>query len=95
MTFAQFIGVDTAGHLTGGGILGAINVVVIPVIFALAFAAFVWGIVNHFFFHGGEENSREAGRNFILWGLVGMLVLFSVWGIVNILLSTLGIVPGA
>lgn len=95
MTFAEFIGVDTAGHLSGGGIIGAINTIVVPVIFALAFAVFVWGVVKHFFIHGGEENSREEGRTFILWGLVGLLVLFSVWGLVNILLSTLGLKPGA
>lgn len=85
MTFAQFIGNGNTG------IIGTINLVVIPVIFALAFAAFVWGIVQHFFLHGGEEKSREEGRNFIMWGLIGMLVLFSVWGLVNILLSTLGL----
>lgn len=89
MTFAQFVGNGSSG------IIGAINLVVVPVIFALAFAAFVWGIVKHFFIHGGEETSREEGRTFIMWGLVGMLVLFSVWGLVNILLSTLGIASGA
>lgn len=89
MTFAQFIGNGSTG------IIGAINLVVVPVIFALAFAVFVWGIFKHFFVHGGEENSREEGRSFIMWGLLGMLVLFSVWGLVNILLTTLGISPGA
>lgn len=95
MTFAQYIGVDTAGHLTGGGVIGLLNSVVAPVIFALAFAAFVWGVVKYFFVHGGEEKSREEGRLFIFWGLIGLVVLFSVWGFVKILLSTLGIARGA
>lgn len=89
MTFKDFVGNGTTG------IIGAINTVIIPVIFALAFAAFVWGVVKYFFIHGSEENSREEGRNFILWGLIGMAVMFSVWGFVNIMLSTLGIAPSA
>ena len=77
------------------GIIGLLNTVVVPIIFAFAFAAFVWGVVNYFFLHGGEEAKREEGRKFVLWGLLGMVVLFSVWGFVNIVLSTLGIMPKA
>ena len=91
MTFAQFVGVDSTGHLTGSGIIGVLNTVVVPVIFAFAFAAFIWGIVNYFF----HEEKREEARNFALWGILGMVVLFSVWGFVNLMLSTLGISPGA
>jgi hypothetical protein len=90
MTFAEYVGVDSSGHLTGGGFIGLINNVAIPIIFALAFAAFVWGIVNYFFLNGGNETKREEGRAFILWGVIGMAILFSVWGFVNIFLSTLG-----
>lgn len=89
MTFAQFIGSGSTG------IIGALNTVVIPVIFAFAFAAFIWGVVNYFFLHSDEEGKREEGRKFILWGIIGMVVLFSVWGFVNIMLSTLGIAPSA
>jgi hypothetical protein len=89
MTFAQFIGSGSTG------IIGVLNTVVIPVIFAFAFAAFIWGVVNYFFLHGDEEGKREEGRKFILWGIIGMVVLFSVWGFVNIMLSTLGIAPSA
>lgn len=89
MTFAQFVGSGTTG------VIGALNIIVVPLIFALAFASFIWGIANHFFLHGGEDKSREEGKQFILWGILGMVVLFSVWGLVNMLLSTLGIAPGA
>lgn len=89
MTFAQFIGSGTTG------IIGALNTIVVPVIFALTFAVFVWGIVSYFFLHGTEEGKRAEGRQFIFWGVIGMVVLFSVWGFINILLSTLGITPNA
>lgn len=88
-SFKNFIGDGSTG------IIGLLNTVAVPIIFAFAFAAFVWGVVNYFFLHGGEEAKREEGRKFVMWGLLGMVVLFSVWGFVNIVLSTLGIMPKA
>ncbi len=85
MTFAQFVGDSNSG------IIGAVNTAVVPVIFAFAFAAFIWGVMRYFFVNGGDETKRAEGRQFVLWGILGMVVLFSVWGIVNMLLSTLGI----
>jgi len=90
MTFAQFIGSGSTG------IIGAINTVVVPVIFALAFLVFIYGIVKYFFINnGGDEGKIAEGRQFAMWGIIGMVVLFSVWGFVNLLLSTLGIAPRA
>ena len=89
MTFAQFIGNSSSG------IIGILNTVFVPIIFTLSFAAFVWGVANYFFFHGAEEAKREEGRQFIFWGILGIVVLLSVWSFVKILLSTLGIAPSA
>lgn len=88
ITFKDFIGSGSTG------IFGILNYVVIPVIFALAFAVFIWGIVNYFFLKGDDEKMRASGRQFALWGLLGITLLFSVWGLVNLLLSTLGIPAG-
>lgn len=73
------------------GIIDLLNTVVVPVIFALAFLVFVWGVVNYFILHGGDEGKRAEGREFALWGIIGIAVLFSVWGFVSLLLSTLGL----
>lgn len=59
---------------------------IIPLLYAIAFIAFLIGIVRYFFF-GGEE-AREKGKQFILWGLVGFFVIFSIWGIVKLLLTS-------
>lgn len=75
------------------GFVNLLNVAVVPVIAALAFAAFIWGAVNYFFVSGDDEAKRKEGRAFIFWSLLGMAVLFSVWGFVNVLLSTLGFAP--
>ncbi|MHB8709983.1 MAG: hypothetical protein ACYC6X_00285 [Minisyncoccota bacterium] len=86
-SFRDFVGSGSTG------VIGVLNTVVVPIIFTLVFIIFIWGVVNYFFIHGGEEGKREEGRTFILWGVIGIVVLFSIWGIVNILLSTLGISP--
>lgn len=87
MTFAQWVG--TPGSSTG--IIGVLNTVVVPLIFTIAFIVFIWGVVNYFFINGGSEDKRREGRQFIFWGILGMALLFSVWGVINIALSTLGL----
>ncbi len=89
MTFAQFIGSGSTG------IIGALNTIAIPVITTLAFGVFIWGVISYFFLNQDNEDKRAEGRQFIFWGILGMVVLFSVWGFVNILLFTLGITPTA
>jgi len=85
MTFASFIGSGT------NGIIGILNTIVVPIIFALTFVAFLWGVVQYYFLNADDEKARTSGRQFVLWGVLGMVLLFSIWGVVNVLLSTLGI----
>ena len=72
------------------GIVGGANSFVIPLLFACAFIAFLWGIVKYFFLKNESEEGRREAKQFLLWGLLGMVLLFSIWGVVNILLATLG-----
>jgi len=69
-------------------VIGFINVVLIPLILAIAFLMFVWGVVKMFFLGGGEE--RLEGRKFIMWAVIAFVVIFSIWGLVNILMASLG-----
>lgn len=66
-----------------------VNASIIPLFYTLAFLLFIIGMVR-FFFLGGEEG-REKGRQFMLWGIIGFVVMFSVWGIVRLLLTTFGV----
>lgn len=85
MTFRQLIGEGSTG------VIGVLNTIAVPVIFTLAAFVFVWGVLKYFFWHGGNEEKRAEGRQFVLWGILGMVLMFSVWGVVNMLLSTLGL----
>ncbi len=68
-------------------IVGLVDNAVIPLLYAIAFIMFLIGMVR-FFFMGGEE-ARQKGKQFMLWAIIGFVVLFSVWGIVRLLLSVL------
>ena len=70
-----------------------INSSVIPLIFALALAMFVWGVVQ-FVINSDEEVKKEKGRQFMIWGIIGLTVMVGVWGLVGILGNTFGIKTG-
>lgn len=90
MTFAQFVGSGSTG------VIGVINTAVVPFIGALAFVFFIWSILKYFFFtNRGDTEKLKESHQFVLWGIIGLVVFFSVWGFVNLLLSTLGIKPPA
>ena len=59
---------------------------------AAAFVVFVWGVFE-FIWHAGDETKREEGRRAILWGLVGLVIIFGAYGIINLALGTFGIDP--
>ena len=80
----------TFADIVNNGIVPFIDGNVIPLLYAIAFLMFTFGVFRYFF-TGGEEH-REKGKAFVLWGMIGFFVLFSVWGIVRVLLSA---IPGA
>ncbi|MDP3402910.1 MAG: pilin [bacterium] len=72
----------------GQGIIGLINNVAVPLLFAVAFIVFIWGIFTYFISGGHDEEKRETGKSLMLWGIIGFFIMVSVWGLVNILRGT-------
>ena len=66
-----------------------VNTSVVPLVYAIAFLIFLIGMTR-FFFLGGDEG-REKGKTFMFWGIIAFVVMLSVWGIVNLLLATIGV----
>ena len=74
-----------------GFITGTIDHVLVPLVFAVAFLVFIYGVFQAFFSVGSDsEEKRKEGRKFIMYGIIGFFVMMSIWGIVNILLGTFG-----
>lgn len=66
-----------------------------PIILLLASCAFVlflWGVFK-FIQGAGDPTERSKGQKNILWGLVGLVIIFGAYGIINIALGTFGIAP--
>jgi hypothetical protein len=55
-----------------------------------AFVVFVWGIVE-FIRGAANEEKRKAGQQHMIWGLVGLVIIFAANAIIGILRATLGI----
>lgn len=72
-------------------ILTILNGYVVPIIFAIAFIVFLWGLFRYFIQGGADEKERQKGRQLIIWGIIGFAVMFSLWGLVNIVLNTFGL----
>jgi uncharacterized ion transporter superfamily protein YfcC len=77
-----------------GSFLGRVNDLILnPLIllaFALSFVYFIYGIVKFLYLQPGDKE-RDIARNAILWGFVGMTIMFSVFGIIKFILTTFGI----
>ncbi len=61
----------------------------VPLLFSLALIFFLWGVFN-FIRHAGNEADRDKYKAAIAWGIVGMAVMVSVWGLVSIFAGTIG-----
>ena len=69
--------------------------IVNPIILLLAGAAFVlfvWGVFE-FVKNAGDASKREEGRSAIMWGIIGLVVIFGAYGIINIALGTFDLAP--
>ena len=62
---------------------------IIPLLFMLALAVFIWGMVK--FIAASQSAEKEDGKQFMLWGVIAIAVMFSVWGLVKILQDTFGV----
>ncbi|HEX2792414.1 MAG TPA: pilin [Candidatus Paceibacterota bacterium] len=71
-------------------IIAFIDTYIVPLIFALAFVVFLWGVFQYFIAGGADEEKREKGKRFVAYGLVGFFVMVSVWGLVNLLVGSFG-----
>ncbi len=71
------------------GTIQALMNTLVPIIILLAVLYFLWGLAQ-FVLNAGDDAARTEGRNKMIWGIVGLFVMVSVWGIVNFLQDAFG-----
>lgn len=85
ITYAALDGVKTLIEAIGDLIKTAL-----PITVALALLLFFWGLAK-FILKSGDPTAQTEGKNRMIWGIVALFVMVSVWGIVNLMQRDLGI----
>lgn len=60
----------------------------IVLIFALAVVLFVYGLVRYLISPDSEE-VKKSSKSSMFWGLVGILIMVSVYSIIKIIINTI------
>jgi hypothetical protein len=72
------------------GVVGCVTSIInllIPLAIAVAVLFFVWGLVKYIS-AGGDDTATAEARKFMLFGIIAIFVMVSVWGLVGILVNT-------
>lgn len=62
----------------------------IILLFAAALVYFLFGMVQ-FMANQDKSDKRDDGKRHMLWGIVGMFIMFGVFAILRVIASTLGV----
>lgn len=66
-----------------------IGLKVIPFLGMVAFLVFVLGVAR-FIKSAGNEKEIKDSKKLLIWGIVGLFVLVTIWGIISFLRSEFG-----
>ncbi|HAS80463.1 MAG: hypothetical protein UR25_C0001G0066 [Candidatus Nomurabacteria bacterium GW2011_GWE1_32_28] len=69
--------------------IGSILNTAIPVLIILGVLYFVYGVVM--FVIASDEEAKTKGRNSMIYGIIGLVVIVAMWGLVGIVQRTFGI----
>lgn len=61
----------------------------IPILVGVALIVFIWGLITNLM--SSNEEKRKEGRKIMVWGIIAIFVMVSIWGIVEYIQDVLGI----
>lgn len=79
---------DIQGFL--GGTLTNIITTIISFLLVVAALIFIFGVIKYIAAGGDAEKTKEA-RSFIIFALVGLVLIFVFWGLVRVVVNSLGL----
>ena len=87
--------------LFGTGVIAFISTILVPLVLALAFLFFIWGVFKFFIAGGADEEKRNEGKQLMIYSIIGFVLIVALYGIVNFVVGGLGfdgtttlVVPG-
>ena len=69
--------------------IGNILNTIIPVLIVLAVVLFIWGIIQYVI--GSDEEAKKKGKDRMIFGIIGLVVIVAMWGLVSLVTSTFGL----
>ena len=67
-----------------------VNGYIIPLIMVAAVLVFMWGMFQYFILGGTSDEKREKGKQLLIWGIIGFVLMLSIQGIVMLFADSLG-----
>ncbi|GMQ95223.1 MAG: hypothetical protein BMS9Abin13_336 [Patescibacteria group bacterium] len=62
----------------------------VPFLIGLGALYFIWGVLK-FVMAGDDQEARANGRSMMIYGIIALFAMVSVWGLVNVLVNTFGL----
>ena len=85
---------NTAGNLQGlVGLVGTIVNMLVPIVSTLVVVFFFWGLAMYVLAAGDEDKAKE-GKSIMIWGVLALFVMTTIWGIIGFMQTTIGNVGG-
>ena len=104
----KFIAFTTASGLSlapflafaqqGTQIYGILNIVqnilnvLIPIVITLGIVYFIYGVIKYV--TAKDEEARKEGRTVMIYGIIGLFVIVSIWGLIRFLGTATGVGQG-
>ena len=86
---AAFAAGETIDSFLGTTLTGIINTI-IQFLLVVAALIFIFGVIKYIAAGGDADKTKEA-RGFIIFALVGLVMIFVFWGLVRVVVSSLGL----
>lgn len=87
LALAQTGTTDNAFDLLG--LISRVLNAIVPVLIAFAVVYFLYGVFKYVF--SDDEDAKDKAKEVMIYGIIGIFVMVSVWGLVNILGGTLNL----
>ena len=94
--FLAFAQRSTSISCNGGQALGTFQAVIckvgeimntlIPILIVLGVVYFVWGVISYMI--SSDEEVKDHGRERIIYGIIGLVVIVGMWGLVRLVTNT-------
>ena len=59
--------------------------------FGVALLVFAWGVVEFLWGLSSGSENKEQGKQHMLWGIIGLVIMVGAYAIIQLVLGTFGV----